>query len=289
IKGLARIWPMSFSSAMAGGVGIGLLTYFVLRPVVARRARAAANNKQAINQLFTVPLIFSAALLSFAHGSNDVANAIGPLAAIVDALSTAGDGIGTSAGIPLWVMLIGAVGISVGLALFGPKVIRTVGNEITELDQMRAYSIAMSATMTVIFASQLGLPVSSTHIAVGGVFGIGFLREHLKNRYEIMIAQIKANHPENDQPAVDAFIAKFSKASIKEKGQLLQDLKMRMKTMQDPANFSKRERKELRQVYRKELVKRSLIMRIAAAWVITVPASAVLSAGIFYLVRDLSF
>ncbi|RQW28696.1 inorganic phosphate transporter [Rhodobacteraceae bacterium CH30] len=289
LKGLARIWPMSFANAMGGGVAAGILSYLILRPLIARRAAASANNKQAINRLFTVPLIFAAALLSFAHGSNDVANAIGPLAAIVDALQTNGDSIGSSAGIPLWVMMVGALGISVGLALFGPKVIRTVGNDITELDQMRAYSIAMSATMTVIFASQLGLPVSSTHIAVGGVFGIGFLREHLKNRYAIMIAQIKAHHPEDDQPAIDAFIAKFSQASVAEKGQLLQDLKLRMKTLQDPAHFSKRERKELRQVYRTELVKRSLIMRIAAAWVITVPASAVLSAGIFYLVRDLSF
>ena len=76
-------------------------------------------------------------------------------------------------------MAVGALGISIGLALYGPKLIRTVGSEITELDQMRAFSIAMAAAVTVIIASQLGLPVSSTHIAVGGVFGVGFLREWL--------------------------------------------------------------------------------------------------------------
>ena len=74
----------------------------------------------------------------------------------------------------------GAIGISLGLALYGPKLIRTVGSEITELDKMRAYCIAMAAAITVIIASQLGLPVSSTHIAVGGVFGVGFLREYIK-------------------------------------------------------------------------------------------------------------
>lgn len=289
LKGLSKLWKVGFVEALLAGAGLGVVSYLVLKPIVARRAARSENTKQAINALFTWPLIMSAALLSFAHGSNDVANAIGPLAAIVDALQTSGSEIGASAGIPLWVMLVGALGISVGLALFGPKVIRTVGNEITELDQMRAYSIAMSATVTVILASQLGLPVSSTHIAVGGVFGIGFLREHLKNRYAIMIAQIKAHHPEDDQPAIDAFIKAFTPASIEEKGQMLRDLKQRMKALQDPAHFSKRERKELRQVYKTELVKRSLIKRIAAAWVITVPASALMSAGIFLVLQHLGF
>ena len=76
-------------------------------------------------------------------------------------------------------MGVGAVGIAIGLALYGPALIKTVGSEITELDQTRAFSIAMAASVTVIIASQLGLPVSSTHIAIGGVFGVGFLREYL--------------------------------------------------------------------------------------------------------------
>ncbi len=135
-----------------------------------------------INQLFTVPLIFAAALLSFAHGANDVANAIGPLAAINDAVMTGG--ISAKAGIPLWVMAVGALGIALGLALYGPQLIRTVGSEITELDQMRAFSVAMAAAITVIIASQFGLPVSSTHIAIGGIFGVGFLREYLEAKKE---------------------------------------------------------------------------------------------------------
>ena len=72
-------------------------------------------------------------------------------------------------------MIVGGVGISIGLALFGPRLIKTVGSEITELDQMRAFSIMMAAAITVVIASQLGLPVSSTHIAVGAIFGVGFL------------------------------------------------------------------------------------------------------------------
>jgi len=76
-------------------------------------------------------------------------------------------------------MGVGALGIALGLALYGPKLIKTVSSEITELDQIRAFSIAMAASITVIIASQLSLPVSSTHIAIGGVFGVGFLREYL--------------------------------------------------------------------------------------------------------------
>ena len=132
-----------------------------------------------MNKLFTVPLIISAALLSFAHGANDVANAVGPLAGVVDAL-TAGQGGGSKVAIPMWVMMIGALGIAVGLALFGPKLIRTVGSEITELDRSRAFCIALAAAITVIIASQLGMPISSTHVALGAVFGVGFLREYLE-------------------------------------------------------------------------------------------------------------
>ena len=125
-----------------------------------------------------MPLIFSAALLSFAHGANDVANAVGPLAAINEAVLQGA--VAAKAAIPLWVLMVGAIGIALGLALYGPRLIKTVGTGITELDQMRAFCIAMAASITVILASQLGLPVSSTHIAVGAVFGVGFLREYIK-------------------------------------------------------------------------------------------------------------
>src|SRR5690606_38892198 len=117
----------------------------------------------------------SAALLSFAHGANDVANAVGPLAAIVSTVQA--DTVTSQVAIPLWVMMIGAVGISLGLVLFGPKLIRMVGEQITMLNPMRAFCVALSAAINVIIASALGLPISSTHTAVGAVFGVGFFRE----------------------------------------------------------------------------------------------------------------
>jgi PiT family inorganic phosphate transporter len=269
------------------GAIVAVGVFALVRWQVKQPKNLLLEGKQGVNSLFTVPLIFAAALLSFAHGSNDVANAIGPLAAIVDVYTAHPGQFGTSASIPLWVMMIGALGIAIGLALFGPKVIRTIGSGITELDQMRAFCIAMAATLTVIIASQMGLPVSSTHIAVGGVFGVGFLREYLKKNYDRMVSEIKEHHPEDDQVAIDAFLQRFSNADIQQKGVMLRDLKALSKANEDPAHFSKGERKHLKRVYRKELVKRSQIMRIVSAWVITVPATALMAGMIFFMLRGM--
>ena len=286
LKGLNKVLTVGFGTAVLYGFLIAVPVFLIVRRAAFGRSGLIANTKQSVNRLFTVPLIFAAALLSFAHGSNDVANAVGPLAAIVDVVSHGGV-LNKSAPLPSWVMMVGAIGIAIGLALFGPKVIRTVGSEITELDQMRAYCIAMAATFTVIVASQLGLPVSSTHIAVGGVFGVGFLREYLKSNYDRMVAEIKEHHPEGDMAEIETFIARFEKASIDQKGEMLRDLKERSKKAEDPAHFSKLDRKGLRKVYRRELVKRSQLMRIAAAWVITVPASALMAAMLFFTIRGM--
>ncbi|MDO9519305.1 MAG: inorganic phosphate transporter [Pseudohongiella sp.] len=284
LKGLNRIWPVSFGAAVFYGLMIGVVVFWFVRRIVSRRAGLIDNSKQSVNSLFNVPLVCAAALLSFAHGSNDVANAIGPLAAIIDVVMSGGV-VHTTAAIPTWVMVIGALGIALGLVLFGPKVIRTVGTEITELDQMRAFCIAMSASLTVILASQMGLPVSSTHIAVGGVFGVGFLREYLKSNYARMIAEIKAHHPESDAAEIDAFIALFDAATVQERGVMLRQLKQRAQQSDGHELFSKLDRKSLKKGYRQELVKRSQIFRIAGAWLITVPASALMSAFLFYAIR----
>ncbi|PKO87516.1 MAG: inorganic phosphate transporter [Betaproteobacteria bacterium HGW-Betaproteobacteria-10] len=287
LKGLNKVWKISFVMASFAGVGVGFLVFAVLRPVLRARMSRISNTKDSVNTLFTAPLIFSAALLSFAHGANDVANAIGPLAAIADVLGKGGGAVSKAASIPAWVMMVGAMGIALGLWLYGPKVIRTVGSEITELDKMRAYCIAMAATITVIVASQMGLPVSSTHIAVGGVFGVGFLREYIKASYARMEDEIRQHHPEGDLDAINDFLARFKKAKVDEKGVMLAELKMQAKLHLDPARFSKFERKGLRKVYRHELVKRSQLMKIATAWIITVPASAFLAAMIFYMIRGM--
>jgi PiT family inorganic phosphate transporter len=149
---------------------------------------------------------------------------------------------------------------------------------------MRAFCIAMAAAFTVIVASQLGLPVSSTHIAVGGVFGVGFLREYIKSSYARALQEIRDHHTDNDPDAVDAFLARFEDADVTTKGDMLRAIKQ-----QAAGNklLAKRERRGLGQVHRIELVKRTLLLKIAAAWVITVPFAGGLAAMFFFMIRGI--
>jgi len=282
-KGLAQVVKVSFPVAIAAGAALAAAAYLMLRPRIDAGSRALPNDKDGVNRLFTVPLMFAAALLSFAHGSNDVANAIGPLAAIHDALIHAD--ISSKAPVPLWIMVLGAIGLAAGLALYGPRLIKTVGSEITEMDQTRAYCIAMSAAVTVIIASELGLPISTTHVTIGAVFGVGFLREYLKVNYQRIIQEIEQHHQtqQAEREVVEAFLQGFEKAPIKQKGLMLKALKQDAKT--GASHLSKRDRKGLRKVYRQNLVKRSLVLKVIAAWIITVPASAGLAALLFFAMR----
>jgi PiT family inorganic phosphate transporter len=239
LKGLKKIIKIDITTALLIGLGIGVLSYVISKPLIRRQSEGLENRNKSLKVVFAMPLVFSAAMLSFAHGANDVANAVGPLAAIVHAIEF-GD-FAAKVSIPSWVMIIGAFGISFGLFLFGPKLIRMVGNQITKLNPMRAYCVALSAAITVIVASWLGLPVSSTHIAVGGVFGVGFYREwHMERRRRQNLA------------------AKAVK----------------------PVTAEERRRRKL--------VRRSHFMTIVAAWVITVPAAAAMSAVIFTLLYSIA-
>ena len=284
LKGLKKIIHVDFIWALLIGLGLSIASYFLIKPWIAKKANLMENRKKSVNELFTIPLIFSAALLSFAHGANDVANAVGPLAAINDAVLHGV--ISQKAGIPLWVMLIGALGIGLGLMLYGPKLIRTVGTEITELDKMRAFSVAMAASITVIIASQLGLPVSSTHIAVGAVFGVGFLREYLKVNYDCLLEEIIDHHKKTnkDSEVLNRFLSDFDDASLKQKGGMIKELKKNgfKKIM------TKKELKLLKKQRKKELVKRSAFLRIIAAWLITVPASALIATSLYSVIQLIS-
>jgi len=279
LKGIGQIakpgiWWSSFWGLLAG-----VAVYVGPGRLVAQQALRKRHGKNGINELFTWPLICAAALLSFAHGANDVANAVGPLAAIYEALK---EGVVASkAPTPLWIMILGALGLAVGLALFGARLIRIVGKEITELDHMRAYSIAMAATLTVILAAQLGMPISTTHVTIGAVIGVGFLRELLKANYAKMETAVRAAHAGRDQEEVEAYLQRFEAASVKEKQRMYAEMKLRADELEREDPLAKKERKAIKKVTQKELVKRSVLMRILMAWIITVPATAVLAAGLF--------
>jgi len=301
IKGLKAIWPTivsvlsflphdkkpSFLVAAIFGLIIAIIVYFYMKSMISKKMGKIKNSREGVNLLFTVPLIFSAALLSFAHGANDVANAIGPLAAINEAVMTGG--LASSAGIPLWVMAVGAIGIAIGLALYGPKLIKTVGSEITELDQMRAFSIAMAASITVIIASGLGLPVSSTHIAIGGVFGVGFLREYLDNTSLKEIIETDKNIFIDEKKTLKALIhdrKKLEKKKEKKNSDYRKIAKLYQAINQEIIKV-KEAKKQFKTVKKIEYVKRDAIKKIVAACVITVPAAAILSALIYFVIRGM--
>jgi PiT family inorganic phosphate transporter len=300
LKGLKNLWPSivniltflphdkkpSFIVAAIFGLIVAIIVFFVVTRTLKKR-KNIENSRAGVNKLFTIPLIFAAALLSFAHGANDVANAIGPLAAINDAVTTGG--ISTKAGIPLWVMAVGACGIALGLALYGPKLIKTVGSEITELDQMRAFSIAMAAAITVIVASQLGLPVSSTHIAVGGVFGVGFLREWLDTTTLNDVIRDEKELIEDEKKTLRAYKAELKSLEDKE-GKIQEDYERIVelyKLCDAEEEKVKAAKKQLKSVEKVKYVKRDAVKKIIAAWIITVPAAAMLSAMIFFMMKGM--
>jgi PiT family inorganic phosphate transporter len=235
--------------------------------------------------LFTLPLIFAAALLSFAHGANDVANAVGPLAAIYDTIIH-GDIAGSKAVIPIWVMLVGALGIAIGLALYGPRLIKTVGSEITELDATRAYSIAMASALTVIIASQLGLPVSTTHIAIGGVFGVGFLREYLahKRKDELLEEENQVlNKATKNIANLSNELQTLEEATTQDYKRIT-EIQQQLKKEETTSNLAN---KNISEITEANYVQKSFVSKIVSAWIITVPIAAVLSAMIFFIIRGI--
>jgi PiT family inorganic phosphate transporter len=133
------------------------------------------NRFGSVERVFAVLMIFTACSMAFAHGSNDVANAVGPLAAIAGIVTSGGE-IATKSAMPWWILLVGGIGIVVGLATYGWKVIATIGHKITELTPSRGFAAELGAAGTVVIASATGLPISTTHTLVGAVLGVGMAR-----------------------------------------------------------------------------------------------------------------
>jgi PiT family inorganic phosphate transporter len=128
-----------------------------------------------VERVFSVLMVVTACAMAFAHGSNDVANAIGPVAAVVSIVNSGGE-VAAKAALPLWVLGLGGIGIVIGLMMYGKKVIATVGHQITELTPSRGFAATLAAATTVVFASGTGLPISTTHTLVGAVLGVGLAR-----------------------------------------------------------------------------------------------------------------
>ncbi len=279
-KGLKRVWMADTATVIAVSLMAPAMIYVIVRPMVNAAARTMRNTREDVGRLFTIPLIVAAALLCFAHGSNDVANAIGPLAAIVHA---AGDsGVATRVAIPPWIMLIGALGLSAGLALFGGKLVKRVGQEITEIDRLRAFTVALSAAITVIIASALALPVSSTHIALGAIFGIGFLREYLENEAE-KVRIIREFFDDDTAPS----LFDTARAEMEWRHEVLERALKDLLPERERFRYfelTKQAEAAVKNWQRRKLVRRSHLRTIVAAWLITVPATAAIAAAIYFAI-----
>ena len=173
--------PLNLDLALGPSLGIafvtGLTASMASVPLMRGFFRRAAKDKRDrtyhAERVFLVLQVLTACFVAFAHGSNDVANAVGPMAAVFSA--TSGD-LGSKVAIPYRILLIGAFGIVIGLATYGYKIMATVGKKITELTPSRGFAAEFGAATTIVLASKLGLPVSTTHTLVGAVIGVGFAR-----------------------------------------------------------------------------------------------------------------
>ncbi len=178
-KGLTHL-DLELTGLQSGVIAllVGLVVAWVGRILIGRVTVEADATKDfhfaAVEKAFAPLCVFTAVGMAFAHGSNDVANGVGPLAAVVTTVQTGQ--VGQEAALPIWILALGGFGIVVGLSTMGYRVMRTIGKKITELTPSRGFCAELAAATTVVVASRLGLPVSTTHIIVGAVMGVGLAR-----------------------------------------------------------------------------------------------------------------
>ena len=180
VKGLRHVGlEITFAQSAAMAIGFGIITMLIgvlmLRRIPEPSSGMMHNQFASVESVFAILMIFTACSMAFAHGSNDVANAIGPLAAI-NSVVRSGGVFETESALPMWILLLGGFGIVSGLAIWGYRVIATIGRNITELTPSRGFAAELAAATTVVIASGTGIPVSTTHTLVGAVLGVGVAR-----------------------------------------------------------------------------------------------------------------
>jgi len=179
LKGLSHVGLTisvrdSYLLAAAIAAGVAIIGSLVIRRIKRDPKAEKKQHFYTVERVFGVLMVITACGMAFAHGSNDVANAIGPLAAVVS-VAQAGV-ISAKASLPAWVLMLGGAGIVVGLATFGRHVIATVGRKITQLTPSRGFAAELAAATTIVIASGTGMPISTTHTLVGAVLGVGMAR-----------------------------------------------------------------------------------------------------------------
>ncbi len=165
----------SFGAAVVFGVLCGLLGMVLIRRVKQDPEAEQDFHFASVEKVFTPMMVFTACAMAFAHGSNDVANGVGPLAAVVSIVKSGGS-VAQESAMPNWILVVGGFGIVIGLGTLGWRVMKTIGKDITALTPSSGFCATLAAAATVVVASRTGLPVSTTHVAVGAVIGVGLSR-----------------------------------------------------------------------------------------------------------------
>jgi PiT family inorganic phosphate transporter len=173
--GLDFTWTESALASLGIAVVVMLIGMQMQKRITPDPEADRDHHFASVEKLFGILMMFTACAMAFAHGSNDVANAVGPLAAVVGVISAGGE-VAQETAMPVWILLLGGAGIVAGLIMYGHKVIATVGSNITELTPSRGFAATLAAATTVVFASGTGLPISTTHTLVGAVLGVGLAR-----------------------------------------------------------------------------------------------------------------
>jgi PiT family inorganic phosphate transporter len=173
--GLDFSWGESAAASVAIAVVVMIIGMQMQKRITPDPEADREHHFSSVEKLFGILMMFTACAMAFAHGSNDVANAVGPLAAVVGVVAAGGE-VAQKTAMPVWILLLGGGGIVAGLVMYGHKVIATVGNNITELTPSRGFAATLAAATTVVFASGTGLPISTTHTLVGAVLGVGLAR-----------------------------------------------------------------------------------------------------------------
>lgn len=172
---LALSFGDSLLIALVVGIVVALFGSYLLSRIKRDQSLEGSDRYANVERVFAILMVFTACAMAFAHGSNDVANAVGPLAAVVNVVQSGGS-ISAKVAMPSWILLVGGIGIVVGLATYGVKVMGTIGRKITELTPSRGFAAELGAAATVVLASGTGLPISTTHTLVGAVLGVGLAR-----------------------------------------------------------------------------------------------------------------
>ena len=265
-------WLVSQRPLLAA-LSVAVGTFLLTQPLIYSASQNQRNNRKGLNRLLTAPLIVVGFFFAFAHGANDVANVSAPLTELVLAASRSSDtGLST---VPVWPFALGAIGIVIGMAAYGHRVIHTVGKGITKLDQIRAFSVALSAVAVITIANEFGFPVSTTHILVGAILGVGLTQEWNQRHDEELLARIRACFGPSQAEEQKRFEQRYEGATRARRAEMLERLFRDCKN----AGLDQKQLDKLRADHRL-LIQPRRVGLIVLFWIGTLPVAGLLGAGI---------